>query len=263
MNNKQAVLVVSFGTSHNETRAKTIEAIEKAIGGAYPDCEVRRAFTSPTIIKKLAKRDGLVIDNVTEALNSLIADGVKKLIVQPTYVITGFEYDNMIEMAKPFESKFDKISYGLPLFGSDKDYEDVVEVLMNETASYANSDTAIVFMGHGSKHNANAAYGRLDKLFKDRGSSNYFIGTVEGIPTVDELLFDVKAVGAKKVMLFPLMVVAGDHAVNDMAGDDEGSWKNIFESNGYETECVLKGLGEYKGIQDIFVSHTGKAEEKL
>ena len=263
MNNKQVVLVVSFGTSHNETRVKTIEAIEKAIGGAYPDCEVRRAFTSPTIIKKLAKRDGLIIDDVTEALKHLTADGVKRVIVQPTYVITGFEYDNMIEMTKPFEAKFDKISHGLPLLSSDKDYEDVAEVLMNETAAYANGDTAIVFMGHGSKHNANAAYGRLDKLFKDRVCANYFVGTVEAEPTIEELLLGVKAVGAKKVVLFPLMVVAGDHAVNDMAGDDESSWKNIFESNGYETECVLRGLGEYKGIQDIFVSHIGKAEEKL
>jgi sirohydrochlorin cobaltochelatase len=260
---KPVVLVVSFGTSFNQSRAETIGAIENAIAEAYPAYEQRRAFTSQIIIDRVNERDGEKIDNLTEAMERLRRDGVRKVAVQPTHVMNGFEYDEMREAIKPFEKDFERISYGLPLLISDADYEEVADIVIGETQQYNDGNTAIVFMGHGTEHEANGAYARLDKLLKDRGFPNYIVGTVEAEPSLDDVIVQLDALGLKKVVLLPFMIVAGDHANNDMAGDEEDSWKSILEAKGYAAQPVLRGLGQYPGIRAMFVRHAGEAVGKL
>lgn len=260
---KKVILVVSFGTSYNETRALTIDAIENEIAKAYPDYEIRRAFTSQIIIDKLADRDNLKIDNVTQAMDKLVADGVKTLVVQPTHVMDGFEYEEMVEAIKPYEDKFTKIAYGLPLLMSDEDFKEVMNILVEETKAYDQEGSALLFMGHGTEHPANASYQKLADLLHENGHNNYLIGTVEGEPILEEIIPQLEALNAKKVFLLPFMIVAGDHANNDLAGDEEDSWKTQLKAKGYEVEPVLKGLGEYDGIQQMFVEHTGDAIAEL
>lgn len=261
---KKVILVVSFGTSYNETRAATIGAVETAIADTYKDFEVRRAFTSQIIINKLKSRDNEQIDNVEEAMNRLVADGVKTLVVQPTHVMNGFEYDEMVEAITPFADKFDAISIGKPLLSSDKDYAELADIITEETTQYNVVKTAVVFMGHGTEHPANATYAKLDGILKAMSNAeNYHIGTVEAAPSLEDVMTGVAKTDATKVVLLPLMIVAGDHACNDMAGDEEDSWKTQFKGEGYEVECVIKGLGEYPGIQKMFVEHTQDAIDAL
>lgn len=261
---KKAILVVSFGTSYNETRAATIGAVEAAITDTFKDFEVRRAFTSQIIIDKLKSRDNEQIDNVQEAMNRLVADGVKTLVVQPTHVMNGFEYDQMVEAVMPFADKFDALSIGKPLLSSDADYTELAGIITEETAQYNVDKTAVVFMGHGTEHPANATYARLDGILKAMSNvKNYHIGTVEATPSLEEVMAEISKTDATKVVLLPLMIVAGDHAINDMAGDEEDSWKTKFKGEGYEVECVIKGLGEYSGIQKMFVQHTQDAVNAL
>lgn len=261
---KNAILVVSFGTSYNESRAATIGAIEKGIADAFPEFEVRRAFTSQIIINKLKSRDNEQIDNVEEAMNRLVADGVKTLVVQPTHVMNGFEYDQMVEAVTPFQDKFDAFSIGKPLLSSDEDYAELASIITEETAQYNVDKTAVVFMGHGTEHPANATYARLDGVLKAMSNvKNYHIGTVEATPSLEDVMTEVAKTEATKVVLLPLMIVAGDHANNDLAGDDEDSWKTKFKGEGYEVKCVIKGLGEYLGIQKMFVEHTQDAIDAL
>ena len=252
---KPVLLAVSFGTSYNETRALTIDAVEDALQAAYPEYEVRRAFTAQTVIDILAERDGHDIDNVEEAMDRLIADGVKEVVVQPTHVMTGFEYDDMVKAVSEYEGKFDSLKISTPVVTTDADYDALVASLIAETAAYNVEGTAIVFMGHGTHHEANATYANLQQKLIDAGYANYFIGTVEATPSLDDVLAAVQATDATKVVLLPLMIVAGDHANNDMAGDEEGSWKDTFTKAGYEVECVLNGLGQYEGVQQILIDH--------
>lgn len=229
---------------------------------AYPDYEVRRAFTSQIVIDILEDRDGLDIDNVTEAMDRLVADGVKEVIVQPTHVMTGFEYDDVVAEVNKYSDKFDTLKISDPLLVSDSDYDALVKCLEEETASYNEEGTAIVFMGHGTEHESNATYATLQTKLNDAGLNNYFIGTVEAEPSLDDVVALVKDSGAKKVVLLPLMIVAGDHANNDMAGDEDDSWKSTFAAEGFEVECVLKGLGEYEGVQKILTDHAAAAIAK-
>ena len=256
------ILAVSFGSSYNETREATIDASEAALQAAYPEYEVRRAFTSQIVIDILEEREQMEIDNVTEAMDRLVADGVKDVIVQPTHVIPGFEYDDVMKEISGYADKFDSMKVGDPLLTSDKDYDTMVEVLKEETAAYNAEGTAIVFMGHGTHHEANESYTRIEKRLHAAGLTNYFVGTVEGAPLVDEVLAKVDAGDYDKVVLLPLMIVAGDHANNDMAGDEEDSWKTVFTNAGYEVECVLTGLGQYEGIQKMIVDHAAAAMEE-
>ncbi len=255
---KPVLLAVSFGTSYKETREATIDAIEAALAEAYPEYQVRRAFTSQMVINILEKRDGYKVDNVTEAVERLIGDGVKEVLVQPTHVIPGFEYNDMLEKLSAYRDKFTSLQVGRALLTSDEDYDTLVSVLKKETGKYNGEDTSLVFMGHGSRHEANEVYIEIERRLHAAGLTNYFIGTAEGTPLIDEVLAKVKAGNYKKIVLLPLMIVAGDHASNDMAGDEEGSWKDIFTKAGYEVECVLTGLGEYQGIRQMFITHAGE-----
>ena len=259
---KPVILAVSFGTSYNDSREKTIGAIEDALKTAYPDYEVRRAFTSQIIIDKLKERDNLTIDNVTEALDRLVADGVKEVVIQPTHVMSGYEYDDVIKEVNKYNDKFDSVKISKNLLAADSDYDAFVEILVNTTADYNAEGTAIVYMGHGTEHEANATYAKLQKKMTAAGHNNYFIGTVEATPSVEDVIALVKEGGYKKVVLLPLMIVAGDHANNDMAGDEEDSWKTLFKNEGFEVECVIRGLGELADVQQLIVKHCGEAMGK-
>jgi len=260
--NKKAVLVVSFGTSYNESREKTIGSVEKKIKEAFPDYEQKRAFTSQTIIDKIAQRDNEKIDNVEEAMKKIIDENYGTLVIQPTHVMNGEEYDEMKSIIAPFEINFVSVKYGKPLLTSSDDYADVIGAIAKDTPQLADKTCAVVFMGHGTEHFANASYSALDYRFKALGYDNAFVGTVEGYPDLDKIKTDLAKFKPKKVVLIPLMIVAGDHANNDMAGDEEDSWKTQLKKEGYEIECVLKGLGEYSGIQDMFVKHCKEAMEE-
>lgn len=260
----QAILVVSFGTSYNESRETSIGAIEKAIQTANPEYEVRRAFTSRMIINKLKKRDGLVIDNFKEALDRAIADGIRTLIVQPTHIMDGYEYIDLADELEVYKDKFERVALGAPVLASDDDFDAVIKAITEETASYDDGETAICFMGHGTEAAANSVYARLQDRITEAGYSHYYIGTVEAGPSLDDVfaLIDGKRM-YKRIILEPLMVVSGDHANNDMAGSGEDSWKNVFEREGYEVECVLRGLGELPDIQKIYISHARTAIDSL
>lgn len=260
-NKKPVILAVSFGTSYNESRDLTIGAVEKALGEAFPGWEVRRAFTSQIIIDILAEREGLKIDNVTQAMARLVLDGVKEVIVQPTHVVPGMEYDEVIAETALYAGKFDFFRVGAPLLTVDADYENLIAVLAEETKEYNRADTALVFMGHGTEHAANGVYVKLQEKLNDAGYGNFFIGTVEATPDLNDVLAMVRKSDAERVVLLPLMIVAGDHANNDMAGDEEDSWKTAFESAGYRVECVLKGMGQYPGVRKMIVDHCREALE--
>lgn len=261
---KKVILVVSFGTSYNDSREITIGGIEGAIEEAFPDYEVRRAFTSQIIIDKLKERDGLEIDNVEEALDRAAADGVTTLVVQPTHLMDGYEYTDLANALEQYKDKFDKVVIGAPLLTEDADYDAVIAAITAHTASYDDGETAICFMGHGTEAASNAVYSTLQDKLDAAGYENYYIGTVEAEPSIDDVLEALNAKGTyKKAVLEPLMVVAGDHANNDMAGDEEDSWKTVLTNAGYEVECLIEGLGQLSEIQQIYVQHTQAAIDSL
>lgn len=252
---KKVILVVSFGTSYNDTRAKTIDALEAAIQKAHPDFEVRRAFTAQIIIDKLKERDNLAIDNVKEAMDRLVADGVKEVIIQPTHVMPGYEYDDVKNEVAAYQDKFDKFALGIPLLYHPEDYDAVIDALTKHIPEMATPETAVVLMGHGSHHYANATYAALDYILHAKGYENVFVGTVEGVPTIDQVIAHLKVFGAKKVVQYPFMIVAGDHANNDMAGTEEDSWNTLLTNAGFEVENRLVGLAESADIQAIILGH--------
>ena len=269
------LLVVSFGTSFNDSRAEDIKGIEDALAEAFPDWSVRRAFTAQIIINHVQARDDEQIDNMQQALDRAVANGVKNLVVQPTHLMHGAEYDEMVEAIDAYKDKFESVAIAEPMLGEvgddatviNDDKAAVAQAITDEAVKEAGYDnmeaaaedgTAFVFMGHGTSHTANVTYDQMQTQMDNLGFTNAFIGTVEGEPedtACDEVINKVKDAGFKKVILRPLMVVAGDHANNDMAGDEKGSWKREFERAGYEVSCVLKGLGEYSGIRKILVEH--------
>lgn len=252
--NRKAILVVSFGTSYEATRKVTIEAIEKDIANAYPDYKLYRAWTSKMILAKLKKRDNLHINNVKEAMEEMIADGITDVIIQPTHVINGIENELMKEDALSYRESFHSIRFGTPLLTSEEDNQTVINAIAEEF-SYLSEEEVLVLMGHGTTHYSNAIYAALDYAFKDKGHPNIFLGTVEAYPSMQSLMKMIKAYAPQKVVLAPFMIVAGDHAKNDMAGDDPESWYSQFVQEGFQVETVLKGLGEYKGIRELFVKH--------
>lgn len=258
------ILIVSFGTSYSNSRHLTIGAIEDAIREAYPDYQVRRAFTAQIIIDKLKKEEKIEIDNVKQALDRAVKNGVKTLVVQPTHLMNGLEYNELKKELDKYKDKFDKIALGEPLLTSDDDYKKVIAAITSDTKEYLDGETAICFMGHGTEAKSNKVYSTLQEKLKAAGYNDYFVGTVEAKPSVDDLIAQVKESGKyKKVILQPLMVVAGDHANNDMAGDDKDSWVTKFKAAGFEVKPVLRGLGQIYDIQKIYLEHVKAAIDSL
>lgn len=260
---EKELLVVSFGTSYNDSRRLTIGAIENKIAENFSDYSVRRGFTSQIIIDHVKSRDGVTIDNVGEALDRAVANGVKTLVIQPTHLMNGLEYNDLVNEVAEYSDSFEQVAIGEPLLTSDEDFEKVMNAITEATASYDDGKTAICFMGHGTEADSNGVYAKMQNMLKDAGYANYFVGTVEATPSLDDVLALVQAGDYEKVVLRPLMIVAGDHANNDMAGEEEDSWKSTFEAAGYEVECVVEGLGQLDAIQDIFVEHAKAATEQL
>lgn len=256
---EEELLVISFGTSFNDNRRLTIGAIEEAMEKAFPAYSVRRGFTSQIIIDHVKSRDGEVIDNVGEALNRAIANGVKNLVIQPTHLMNGLEYNDVVNEVAQYADAFDSIVIGQPLLTSEEDFRIVADALVESTASYDDGKTAICFMGHGTEAESNQVYAKMQKLLTESGHTNYFVGTVEAAPTLEDVLALVQAGAYERVVLQPMMIVAGDHANNDMAGDEEDSWKSVFETAGYQVVCEIRGLGEIKAIQDLLVAHAQAA----
>lgn len=251
---KKAVLVVSFGTSFIKSRENSIDAIESKIVEAYPEYSKFTAFTSNIIIDVYKDRDNIEILDVNGAISKIYKEKYGEVLVIPTHVINGLEYDQMIAALDPFRDKFAKLTISKPLLTDIEDYNIVVDALIEELP-VIDKDTAVVLMGHGTHHDANSAYPALDYVFKHKGYNYVFVGTVEGFPSFDSISKQLKNSNYKKVLLMPLMIVAGDHAYNDMAGDGADSWKNLLKSMGYEVEIILKGLGELSTIQNLFIEH--------
>jgi sirohydrochlorin cobaltochelatase len=257
---KQAILVVSFGTSHRDTLEKTIQATEEAIGAAFPQWEVRRAFTSGMIIKKWASRDGVTIDNVSEALEKLYQEGYSRVVVQSAHVMHGEEYEKLVRQVEPWKERL-HLSLGMPLLHQLSDYEAVAQALLSWLPQ-PEEDQALVLMGHGTLHFANSCYAQLEHLLQ-AACPRIYVGTVEGYPALEQVMERLQRhPNLRRVMLAPLMLVAGDHAKNDMAGEED-SWKCILESQGYQVDCVLRGLGECADIRQVFVTHCAAAMEEL
>ena len=248
---KKAILVASFGTSYQETMEKTITAIENSLQDAFSDYKVYRAFTSKMIKQKL-QREGVTVFNVKEALEQMLLDHVTELLVQPTHIINGVEYEGMKEELKPYLDKFKTVHYGQPLLSGEEDYKELATIIHREYP--VGEDEVLVMMGHGSDHHANSAYPAFEYVLKDLDYHNILIGTVEGYPTLSEVKKQLKKKNLKKVCLAPMMIVAGDHANNDMVGGED-SWKTELEQEGYEVRYYMKGLGELPGVQNMFLRH--------
>lgn len=258
--NKKAILVVSFGTSHEDTRIKTIDAIVKEIKDAHPECSIYEAWTSGMIIRKVGKA-GYHVMTVSQAMEQITKDGITHLVVQPTHVINGIENDQMKKDVLAWNGQLEEIRFGTPLLTSEMDSFFVIDTLMDEIGELEEK-TALVFMGHGTTHYANTIYAALDYQFKDKGHPNVFVGTVEAYPSMETLQKHLKEGGYKKLILTPFMIVAGDHAKNDMASEDKDSWRSQLEASGYEVSCLLKGLGEYKGVRQLFLEHISQAKRE-
>lgn len=251
---KKAILVVSFGTSYADTRKVTIEACENKIKETFNDYDVRRAFTSSMIIKIMKERDNIHVDAPEEALQKLKDEGFSEVIVQPLHIIPGAEFHDVVNMVKQYESAFNTIRLGAPLLATTHDYMAVADAVNGQLPELKEKE-AVVFMGHGTHHPANAAYAALERVFEDKGLTNIFVGTVEGYPELDHVMKRLQDRKIEKVTLMPFMLVAGDHAQNDMAGDEEDSWKTILKKDGYMVETYLHGLGENPAIQEIYAQH--------
>ncbi len=252
---EKELLVVSFGTSFNDSRRLTIGAIEKALEEAYPEYSVRRAFTSNIIIDHVNKRDGILIDDLDAGLQRAVDNGVKELVIQPTHLMNGIEYTQLSDAVAQYADAFDSVKIGAPLLTTDEDFKNVEQALVDWTKEYDDGKTAIVFMGHGTEAESNGVYAKMQELFTADGYENYYVGTVEATPSLDDVMAAVEAGEYERVILEPMMVVAGDHANNDMAGDEDDSWKSAFEKAGYKVECLLRGLGENEAIQQMYVEH--------
>ena len=279
------LLVVSFGTSYNDSRVEDIKGIEDALQEAYPDWAVRRAFTAQIIINHVQARDGEVIDNMQQALDRAVENGVKNLVVQPTHLMHGAEYDEMAEVLEQYQDKFESVAIAEPMLGEVGDDATVInedkaavaqavadaavqEAGFDSMEAAAEDGTAFVFLGHGTSHTAKVSYSQMQTQMEELGFKNAFIGTVEGEPedtACEAVIEKVKEAGYKKVILRPLMVVAGDHANNDMAGSEEDSWKSMFEASGNfdSVEAQIAGLGRIDAVKQLYVEHTKAAIDSL
>lgn len=257
---EKGLLVVSFGTSYQDTREKNIAVLEEALKQAHPDRIFYRAYTSGMIRKKIKEDENVFIPSVNQALEQMIKEGITDLLVQPTHIISGIENDIMKEEILKKKEAFSNVLIGRPLLEIEEDYEIAVKAVLSDLQKEIDieqENTALVLMGHGSEHEANASYGRLQKEFLKTGH-NIYVGTVEGTPDIEDVRKALKEKAYEKVILIPFMIVAGDHARNDMAGDEEDAWKVLLKKDGYDVTCMLKGLGESPAIRNIFVEHSRK-----
>lgn len=251
---KKAILTVSFGTTYIDSLEKSISAVEKRFMADFPEYDVKRAFTSNIVRKKLLENYGIKINSVSEALEELKNQDYEEIICQPTHIINGEEYDKMCKMIENYKDKFKSLIIGRPLISLSNDYNLLIDALDKEKAIEKNSGIVYLLMGHGTEHYSNAVYPAFDYYLKAKGYNNVFVGTVEGFPEISNIIAQLNG-HIEKIVIFPLMLVAGDHAVNDMAGDDENSWKSILERMGFNVECRIKGLGEYPSVQALYSNH--------
>ena len=258
----KAILVVSFGTSYEASRKATIEKIEQDIRNAFQDHRIYRAWTSKFIISILKKRDNYTVPTVKEALEQMITDGIREVVVQPTHILDGIENNIMKEEILSYKESFDKIAFGTPLLADSKDESQAINAVTTEFSDLKETE-ALVFMGHGTTHQVNTVYAGLDQKFKESAHANVFIGTVEVDPTIHDLVKEVTSFQPSKIYVTPFMIVAGDHANNDMAGDSPDSWVCQFENAGFEVCPIIKGLGEYPGIRRMYVEHAQKAIDSM
>jgi sirohydrochlorin cobaltochelatase len=258
---EKEILVVSFGTASAESRRLNIGAAEQTIRDAFPDSfSVHRAFTSQTVINIIFKREGIRIDNVAEALDRAVLNGVKHLTVQPTHLMRGLEYDKLRGILSDYSGSFESISLGDPLLTSDDDFSRTADALIEASDAYDDGKTAIVFMGHGTEAASNRVYEKMQSVLSGKGKVNYYVGTVEASPSLDDVIAAVRQGGYSRVILRPMMLVAGNHAVNDMAdADDPDSWYSRFTAEGYKTVCIIEGLGQLASIREIYADHALKA----
>ena len=258
MSEKKALLVVSFGTSYEETRKLTIEAIEQDLKAAFPDRQFYRAWTSRIIKKKLLERDGLLIDDVREAMERMLSDGVTDVLIQPTHMLAGVEFEDTLSIIRSFADSFAAITMGRALVTNEEDLRQLGSALEQVFAKEMESGM-LVFMGHGSERNAFPVYELLQRQFEQDGHPEVSVGTVEFTPGIEPVLEKIRARRPEKIFLTPLLVVAGDHATNDMSGDDDDSWKNQFAREGAEVTCIVRGLGEYPEIRQLYLEHAREA----
>lgn len=260
---KRAVLVISFGTSHRETREKTLDVIEQEIREEFADWEFRRAYTSPTIIRILKEREGIAVESVEEALWRLWQEGYQMVLAQSTHVIHGYEYDRMKATIARYREKFDTLVCGEPLLTEEEDYREVARILGRELESCCRPGTDRILVGHGTGHEANISYARLQQAFLEEGYTDILVGTVEATDAREDRERLLQNRRPHRVVLVPLLVVAGEHACRDIAGEQEDSWKSWLLHRGYKVECLLKGLGEYAGIRQIYLRHAKKSEKEM
>ena len=261
MNAENELLVISFGTTSAESRKLNIESVEEAISEVTGEnWNICRCFTSQTIINIIVRKENIRIDNISEALEKAASGGVKNLVVQPTHLMKGLEYDKLCNILADYAGSFTKVAVGDPLLTSDDDFTGVADALIEASAVYEDGKTAIVFMGHGTEAAANGIYDKMQGILKSKGKADYYIGTVEAEPSLDDVITAVNAGSYRRVVLRPMMLVAGNHAVNDMASvNDPGSWYSRFTAAGYDTVCIREGLGRLPAIRDIYACHAKKA----
>ena len=261
---KPVILVVSFGTSYASSRHVTIGAIESDIREAFPTYDVRRAFTAQTIIDHIQKDTGRHIDNFKEAMDKIVAEGVKRVIVQPTHLMDGFEYQDIVKELEDYKSKLDAVAVGAPLLTTAEDRVAVIEAIHDAMGRYEDDKTAICLMGHGTEAESNSVYATLQQELVNKGYKNYFVATVEATPTFADAVKAAKDAGYTKAVLRPLMVVAGDHATNDMADtSDPESFASLMIAAGFEVTSILEGLGQIVGVDEVYVSHVKAAIDSL
>lgn len=259
MSENTALLVVSFGTSYEETRKKTIDVMEEDLRAAFPQKKFYRAWTSRRIVKKLKETRGLSYDNVREAMERMIQEGVTEVLVQPTHMLAGEEFEETKKTILEYRSRFAKIEMGAPLLGTEADVKVLAEAIEGIFSDVKNSEM-LALMGHGSAHTEFPVYTLLGECFRKDGFLNFCVGTVEYEPGIAPVLARVKAEKPERVYLSPLLVVAGDHALNDMSGDEPDSWKSQIEKEGVEAVCIIRGMGEYQTIRNIYVEHAQNAK---
>lgn len=251
---RKALLVVSFGTTYADTRERTIGAIEGKLAERFPDRDVVRAWTSGFIIKKIAKTEGLAIDTPEQALEKLAARGVTDLIIQPTHLADGYENQRMLQIIRSYAGRFERLAVGRPLLSTEADRRQVARFIER-----IRPGKALLLMGHGSKKHPVPVYRQLQEEFFRQGAGNIFVAAVEGEPSFEEAEKLLRESGCREVILTPLMIVAGEHARNDLAGEGPDSWQSRLKAGGFETEVILSGLGEYAEIQEMFARHAGEA----